>query len=47
MINKTRIADYIIKRLHDKYRIKYISLLTGNGALVVNDAIVKNKIPKT
>ncbi len=38
-----RVADFIIQRLHDKYGIKYIPLLTGNGSLVINDAIAKNK----
>ena len=38
-----RIADFIIDRLNKKYGIKYISLLTGNGALVLNDALVKCK----
>ncbi len=40
---KIRVADYIMKRLHDKYGVKYISLITGNGALVLNDALAKNK----
>ncbi len=43
MNTKIRVADYIISRLHDKYGIKYIPLLTGNGSLVINDAIAKNK----
>lgn len=38
-----RVADYLIKRLHDKYGVKYISFITGNGALVLNDAVAKNK----
>jgi acetolactate synthase-1/2/3 large subunit len=42
-MNKIRVADYIIKRLHDKYGVKYISFITGNGALVLNDAVAKNK----
>ncbi len=37
-----RVADYIIDRLNKKYGIKYISLVTGNGSLVINDAIAKN-----
>lgn len=42
-MNKVRVADFIIQRLHDKYGVKQIPLLTGNGALVINDAIAKNK----
>lgn len=38
-----RVADFIIRRLNEKYGIKYIPLLTGNGSLVINDAIAKNK----
>ena len=38
-----RIADFIINRLNEKYGIKYVSLLTGNGALVLNDALGQNK----
>jgi len=42
-MEKIRIADFIINRLNTKYGIKYISLLTGNGSLVINNAIAKNK----
>ncbi len=34
-----RAADWIIKELWDNYGIRFISLLTGNGSLVINDAI--------
>lgn len=42
-MSKVRVADFIMQRLHDKYGVKYISLITGNGALVLNDALAKNK----
>ena len=44
--NKIRVADFIMNRLHEKYGVKYISLITGNGALVLNDALgkIKDKI---
>lgn len=42
-LEKIRAADYIIDRLNVKYGINIISLLTGNGSLVINDAIAKNK----
>lgn len=42
-MNKIRIADFIIDRLYRKYGISVISLLTGNGSLVINDAISQNK----
>lgn len=42
-ITKIRVADFIIKRLNEVYGIKYVPLLTGNGSLVINDAIAKNK----
>lgn len=38
-----RVADYIIDRLNKKYGVKYIPILTGNGALVLNDALGQNK----
>jgi acetolactate synthase-1/2/3 large subunit len=38
-----RLSEFIINRLHQKYKVKYISLITGNGALVLNDALAKNK----
>lgn len=38
-----RVADFIIDRLVKKHGIKVIPLLTGNGSLVINDAICKNK----
>lgn len=43
MSEKIRVADFLLKRLHDKYGVKYISLITGNGALVLNDALAKIK----
>ena len=42
MIRK-RIADFLIERLNIKYGVKCISFITGNGALVLNDAVAKNK----
>lgn len=42
-INRIRIADFIMQRLYEKYGVKYISLITGNGALVLNDALFQNK----
>ena len=38
-----RVADYIIKTLTDKYNVKHIFLVTGGGAMHLNDAVGKNK----
>lgn len=36
-----RVADFILNRLHSKYGVRHIPLITGNGALVLNDALSK------
>jgi len=38
-----RAADLMVKRLSSKYGIRHVSLVTGNGSLVINDAICQNK----
>jgi len=43
MSEKIRVADFIMQRLYDRYGINFVSLITGNGALVLNDALFKMK----
>jgi len=43
MIKKVRVADYIIERLNSKYGVKHIFLISGGGAMHLNDAVGKCK----
>ncbi len=37
-----RVADDLIDRLYSKHGVRHISLITGNGSLVINDAICQH-----
>ncbi len=42
MQNKVRVSDYIAKFLEDR-GIKYVFMVTGGGAMFLNDGIAKSK----
>jgi len=38
-----KISDYIFKRLAETYKIKKVFMVTGGGAMHLNDSVLKNK----